>query len=147
MGSVRIYLSVDLEHDEDLVARFVDEASGRRCGYRVCARTEPGAPSLAENARVRRRIADADEVVVICGEHTDASSRVSEELRIAQEEEKPYFLLWGRRNVMCTRPANARPGDGMYSWTHEILRSQIAVTLRNARPLEIPERLKRARSV
>jgi len=92
---------------------------------------------------VRRRISEADEVIVICGEHTAASMRMSTELRIAQEEEKPYFLLWGRRESMCTKPVGAKRDEGMYSWTWEILQNQIVTTLRNAKPLEIPERYKR----
>ena len=71
-------------------------------------------------------------MIVICGEHTIGSTRMCAELRIAQEEERPYFLLWGRREIMCTRPATARPADSMYSWTWEILQSQITSVLRAA---------------
>jgi hypothetical protein len=69
--------------------------------------------------------------------------RVGTELRIAQEEQKPYFLLWGRRERMCTRPAGAKRDDSMYSWTWEILQDQITNTLRNAQPHEVSERYKR----
>jgi hypothetical protein len=68
---------------------------------------------------------------------------VSAELRIAQEEQKPYFLLWGRREHMCTRPVGAKPKDSMYSWTREILHDQIALTLRNAQTRVVPEDCKR----
>jgi hypothetical protein len=93
--------------------------------------------------RVRRQISRADEVIVICGEHTASSVRVSAELRLAQEEQKPYFLLWGRRERMCTRPVGSKRDDSMYSWTWEILQDQIVTTLRNARPREVAERYKR----
>jgi hypothetical protein len=82
--------------------------------------------------RVRRRIREADQVIVICGEHTEASTRVSAELRIAQEERTPYFLLWGRREIMCTKPIGAKPAEGMYSWTRQILQDQITLTCRKA---------------
>jgi hypothetical protein len=52
---------------------------------------------------------------------------------MAQEEQTPYFLLWGRRERMCTKPLSAKRIEGMYSWTSEILQSQILLTLRNAR--------------
>jgi hypothetical protein len=68
---------------------------------------------------------------------------VSEELRIAQEENKPYFLLWGRREIMCTRPFSAKAKDSMYSWTREILHDQITMTLRSAQIQEVPEDCKR----
>ncbi len=93
--------------------------------------------------RVRRQISGVDEVIVICGEHTASSVRVNAELRIAQEEQKPYFLLWGRRESMCTKPVGSKRDEGMYSWTREILQNQIVTTLRQAQPLEIPEHCKR----
>jgi hypothetical protein len=34
---------------------------------------------------------------------------------------------------MCTKPAAAKSGEGMYSWTPEILENQIIVTRRIAR--------------
>ena len=81
---------------------------------------------------MRRRIREADQVIVICGKHTEASTRVGAELLIAQEEETPYFLLWGRREIMCTKPIGAKPAEGMYSWTGQILHDQIALTFRKA---------------
>ena len=58
--------------------------------------------------------------------------RVFAELRIAQEEQKPYFLLWGRREIMCTKPTGAKSSEGMYSWTSQILQDQITLTTRKA---------------
>ena len=52
---------------------------------------------------------------------------------IAREEERPYFLLWGRRELMCTKPTTAKSADAMYSWTWEILQSQI-LTIRRGAP-------------
>jgi len=82
-------------------------------------------------------------VVVICGEHTNASPNVAAELRVAQEEGKPYLLVWGRRERMCTKPVGAKPTDSMYSWTREILENQMWATLRDSKPLEVPESCKR----
>ena len=143
MGNVRIFISFDLEHDKDLHDRLLEESMRRASGFEISARSEARTMTDLWDERLRRRICEADEVIVICGEHTAASTRVSAELRIAQEEEKPYFLLWGRRESMCTKPVGAKRDEGMYSWTWEILQNQIVTTLRNARPLEISERYKR----
>ena len=59
---------------------------------------------------------------------------MSAELRVAQQERTPYFLLWGRREIMCTKPIGAKPADGMYSWTRQILEEQITVASRQIRP-------------
>jgi hypothetical protein len=99
----------------------------------------------AWTASARNRIRAVDEVLVICGEYTDASSRMAAELRIVQEEEKPYVLLWGRRERMCTKPEGAKSTDVMYSWTRDILERQITETLRNSKPPVVPESCKRSR--
>jgi hypothetical protein len=62
--------------------------------------------------------------VVICGQRTAESQAVGAEFQIALEEEKPYLLIWGRRNIACTKPPGAKPSDGMYKWTLEILESR-----------------------
>ena len=106
-------------------------------------RSEGGAIDATWAERVRGRITAADEVVVICGEHTDAAKRVSAELRIAQEEKKPYVLLWGRRERMCKKPSSARLDDGMYNWSAGILDQQILSVLRRSRQAQVPEGMKR----
>ena len=55
---------------------------------------------------------------------------MSAELRVAQQERTPYFLLWGRREIMCTKPIGAKPADGMYSWTRQILQEQFTLASR-----------------
>lgn len=143
MGTVRVFMSFDPVHDEDLKVRLLDEAAKSCSGFEVLACSEVAEMTEAWNARVRRRIGASDEVIVICGEHTQDSVQVAVEIGIAQEEQKPYFLLWGRREAMCTKPIGAKSAEGMYSWTTSIVRDQIAMTLRLARPREIPERYKR----
>jgi hypothetical protein len=143
MANVRIFMSFDLDHDQDLHDLLLEQSLRRVSGFEISARSEARAMTDLESEKLRRRICEADEVIVICGEHTADSTRVSAELRIAQEENKPYFLLWGRRESMCTKPAGSKRDDGMYSWTWEILQNQIVTTLRQAQPLEIPEHLKR----
>jgi len=143
MANVRIFTSFDLDHDQDLHDQLLEQSLRRASGFEISARSEAWTMTDLWEERVRRMICAADEVIVICGEHTAASARVSAELRIAQEEQKPYFLLWGRRERMCTKPVAAKRDEGMYSWTWEILQSQIIMTLRNAKPLEIPEHYKR----
>jgi hypothetical protein len=142
MDNVRIFMSFDLDHDQDLHDLLVDQSSRPASGFEISARSEAWTMTDPSYAKVRRRICEADVVIVICGEHTASSMCVSAELRIAQEEEKPYFLLWGRRESMCTKPVGAKRDEGMYSWTWEILQSQIVTTLRKAQPREIPERYK-----
>ncbi len=134
----RVYVSFDIDHDRELYDRLVDQSD--RNGFSVSGGSEPLSSVETWDSSVRRRIRDADQVIVICGEHTHASSSMGAELRIAGEERTPYFLLWGRRETMCTKPTGAKPADGMYSWTREILQDQVAFGLRRARALSAGER-------
>ena len=122
---VRVFVSYDREHDGDLHDLLVEQASKSTSGFEISARSRARAPTDLGDEGLRREIREADEVIIICGEHTDRSERVGTELRIAREEERPYFLLWGRRELMCTKPTTARSADAMYSWTWEILQSQL----------------------
>jgi len=144
MPNVRIFMSFDRENDEDLHDLLLEQSRRQSSGFEISARSEAATMTDRWDEKVRRQISQVDEVIVICGEHTAASVRVNAELRIAQEEQKPYFLLWGRRERMCTKPAGSKRDDSMYSWTWEILQDQIVSTLRNARPREVAERYKRA---
>ena len=126
---IRVFVSYDREHDGDLLDRLVEQASKSPTGFEISARSRARTPTDPWDEGLRREIREADEVIIICGEHTDCSERVGTELRIAREEERPYFLLWGRRELMCTKPTTAKSADAMYSWTWEILQSQI-LTLR-----------------
>ncbi len=75
--------------------------------------------------KVRERIRRTDLTVVICGEWTHTATGVAEELRIAREEGKPYFLLWGRSEKRCTKPTTALASDKIYKWTWDNLKKLI----------------------
>ena len=133
MSKIRIFVSFDLEHDKDLCQLLLEQSEKLSSEFEVSGRSDARTQRDPWGEEMRRRIRAADEVIVICGEHTDESAGVSAELRVAQEEKIPYFLLWGRRDLMCTKPAGAKSAEGMYSWTSQILQDQITLTIRNAR--------------
>ena len=131
---IRVFVSYDREHDGDLHDRLVEQASKLTFGFEISARSRARVPTDRWDEGLRREIREADEVIIICGEHTDCSERVGIELRIAQEEKRPYFLLWGRRELMCTKPVGAKPADGMFSWTSQFLHEQIMLCARRTGP-------------
>jgi hypothetical protein len=135
-NKVRIFVSYDREHDGDLHDLLVAQASKSTSGFQISAQSRSRAQTDLWDEQLRSAIRESDQVIVICGEHTDCAGRVGSELRITQEEKRPYFLLWGRRELMCTKPATARSVDGMYSWTWEILQRQILTLRRSAPPRE-----------
>jgi hypothetical protein len=135
----RVFVSYDRTHDGDLRDRLLAESRGSSLFSIAACSESTDADGLDE--RVRERIAAADAVIVICGEHTDECPAVSNELRITREEQKPHLLLWGRRAAMCKKPAGARIDDSMYGWTPDILRAQLQMLMRVKR--DVPEHLRR----
>lgn len=136
-GRSSVYVSFDVEHDRELYERLLVQSGG--AGFIVSGRSELLGTTFA-GVQIRPLIRDADQLIVICGEHTELSACMATELRIAQEEGRPYFLLWGRRGSMCKKPVGARSADGMYSWTREILQDQVSCGLRRSRALAASER-------
>ena len=67
-----------------------------------------------------------DLTIVICGEHTNQASGVAAEVAIAREENKPYFLLKGRRQKQCSRPTTAPKKKVMHPWTWPTMKELIA---------------------
>jgi hypothetical protein len=128
-----VFVSFDTDHDGELCDRILAQSRMPGSGFMVSGASTRSPATEASREMTRRRIAQADQVIVICGEHTDASVGVFTELRAAQENEKPYIMLWGRRGVMCCKPEGAPTADGMFSWTQQILQDQLAFNERKAR--------------
>src|SRR5262249_40144876 len=104
MGLPRVFTSFDFDHDEDLRNLLVGQAKHKDSPFEMAdwSLKEPMAGDWKK--KVRQRICSVDQVIVICGQYTDTATGVSAELQIAQEERKPYFLLWGRSSRACVKP-------------------------------------------
>jgi hypothetical protein len=125
-GEILVFASFDVDNDRELFELLQAQSAVPGSSFKVSAMSERFSDTAAWSNGVRRKIDRADQVIVICGEHTDVSAGVIEELRITQEENKPYLLLWGRRESMCTKPSGAKSAEGMFSWTPAILQDQMA---------------------
>jgi hypothetical protein len=124
MASTRVFVSFDYDHDSDLKVMLLGQSKLPDSPFEITdVSITVATPGWKEVAR--RRIKGADVVAVICGQHTNTATGVAAEVKIAQEEGKPYFLLEGRANKNCTRPTTARTSDKMYDWTWENLKKLI----------------------
>ncbi len=125
MAKKRIFISFDFDHDEDLRNLLVGQSKNPDSPFEL-ADWSVKAPMTGDwKSKVRTRIRSVDQVLIICGAHTQTASGVSVELTIAQEEKKPYFLLWGRNGKPCTKPVSASSSDKIYNWTWDNLKSLI----------------------
>lgn len=125
MAKQRVFTSFDFDHDEDLRNLLVGQSKHPDSPFDLAdwSVKEPMVGNWKE--KVRTRIRSVDMVAAICGEHTDTATGVSAELLIAQEEKKPYFLLWGRANKTCKKPKTAKDTDKIYNWTWDNLKALI----------------------
>lgn len=125
MAKARVFTSFDYDHDEDLRNLLVGQAKLNDSPFELAdwSVKEPMTGDWKE--KVRKRIRQVDQVLVICGEHTHTATGVSAELGIAKEEKKAHFLLKGRKDKTCTKPTSATAGDKMYDWTWDNLKKLI----------------------
>ncbi len=122
-AKTKVFISFDFDHDEDLKNLLIGQAKNDDSPFEITDMSVKEELSGDWKEKVRTRIKKVDQVVVICGEHTDTASGVAAEVKITQEEEKPYFLLWGRSDETCVKPKNAKDEDKIYKWTWDNLKN------------------------
>lgn len=125
MALQRVFCSFDYDHDEDIKNLLIGQAKLKDSPFALADWSVKEPMTGDWKAKVRKRIRQVDQVVVLCGEHTDTASGVSVEIRIAKAENKPYFLLRGRSNKTCKKPTAAGSSDKIYAWTWKNLKQLI----------------------
>ncbi len=132
MHEIRVFMSFDRDRDRDLHERLIHQSHGSDSPFEVAdwSGRDSGSRGAEADESVPTRIGRVDAVIVLCGEHTDSAVGVTQELRIAQDQKKPYFLVWGRRGLTCTKPLGAKADDSMYTWLWSVLKFQIGSEMR-----------------
>jgi hypothetical protein len=125
MAKKRVFTCFDFDHDEDLRNLLVGQSKNTDSPFEMADWSVKEAMAGDWKEKVRKRIRAVDQVIVMCGEHTDTATGVSAELEIAQEEKRPYFLLHGRKDKTCTRPKTAKSTDKKYNWTWDNLKNLV----------------------
>lgn len=125
MAKKRAFINFDYDNDEFLKIALVGQARNEDSPFEFADHSNK--EHLAGNwkAKTRSKIKGCDVVIVMCGEKTDQATGVSAELKIAQEEDIPYFLLWGYLGKTCIRPKAANANDKIYKWEWELLKRLI----------------------
>ena len=125
MTTKGVFISFDYDNDKDLPGNLVAQAGRPESPFSITDQSVQEPISENWTRRVRQLIRNADLMIVICGEHTHDAVGVAAEVTIAQEENKPYFLLRGRRKKTCTKPRNALVSDDIHNWTWHNLQKLI----------------------
>ncbi len=125
MTAKRAFISFDFDHDDDLRNALVGQAKHPNSPFEIVDASVRKHLSGDWKEKARNRIRRADLVIVMCGEHAHKAEGVAAEVRLAQEEDKPYFLLRGHSDRVCTKPTTARSDDEMHEWTWDNLKKLI----------------------
>src|SRR5208282_3284937 len=123
MAKTKVFISFDYDNDADLKTMLVGQAKHEDTPFEITDMSVKEELSGDWKEKVRKRIKGVEQVVVICGEKTDKATGVATEVRLAQEEKRPYFLLWGRRDKTCVKPTTATVSDKIYNWTWDNLKN------------------------
>ncbi|CDZ66324.1 Hypothetical protein NGAL_HAMBI2605_46000 [Neorhizobium galegae bv. orientalis] len=121
----RVFISFDYDHDETLKTFLVGQAKLADSPFELADWSIKEHISEEWKKKARTRIKSVDVVAVICGLHTNTATGVSAEVKIAQEEVVPYFLLAGYSEKANVKPVAALSSDKLYKWTWDNLKSLI----------------------
>lgn len=118
----RAFISFDYDNDARLKDLLVGQAKHPDTPFEIADWSIKTA-SPTWKVEARRRIKSAGLVTVLCGKSTHTAVGVAEELRIAKEENIPYFLLAGHDGAR--KPATATSSDKLYKWTWDNLKALV----------------------
>jgi len=125
MPKIRTFISFDFDHDLSIKAFLVGQARNEDSPFEITDMSIKAPIDFDWESKARARIKGCDVVIILCGEHTNSAVGVSKELKIAQEEKIPYFLLAGYSDKNCSKPLVAKSTDKMYRWTWDNLKALI----------------------
>ncbi|MBV1824832.1 TIR domain-containing protein [Komagataeibacter oboediens] len=122
MTKKRVFISFDYDHDETLKTFFVGQSRHSDSPFELADWSIKEHLSGDWKKKAAARIGRVDVVAVICGKNTHTATGVSAEVEIVREVGKPYFLLKGYKDAVCTKPTSAAATDTMYNWTWDNLK-------------------------
>lgn len=125
MAKQRAFISFDYDHDEGAKIMLAGQAKHPDSPFDFIDASVKDHLTGDWKEKVRRRMDNIDIVIVLCGEWTHTAKGVAEELTIAREKGKPYFLLAAYSDKNCTKPSSASASDKVYKWTWDNLKALV----------------------
>jgi len=120
MGKVKAFISFDYDHDKGIKDLLVGQSKNPDTPFEIADWSVKEHLTGDWKEKVRSRIRKTDQVIILCGGYNP--SGVNAEIKLAQEEGIPYFLLKGYSNRACVKPSEAKSTDSIYNWTWENLK-------------------------
>jgi hypothetical protein len=125
MAKKKVFISFDYDNDSTLKDFLVGQAKLDDSPFELADWSIKEHIDDNWKAKARTRIKQVDVVAVICGLNTNTATGVSAELKIAQSESIPYFLLAGYKDKANIKPTASLSTDKLYKWTWDNLKALI----------------------
>lgn len=125
MAKKKVFISFDYDNDSSLKELLVGQAKHADSPFELADWSIKEHIDENWKAKAKTRIKQVDVVVVMCGLNTNTATGVSAELKIAQAEKVPYFLLAGYKDKTNIKPTAALATDKLYKWTWDNLKALI----------------------
>lgn len=125
MARQKLFVSFDFDNDATLKMLFVNQSKHSDAPFDIWDSSVKEHMDGDWEAKVRAKLRNVDIVCVLCSTTTHTAKGVGIELKIAKDLNKPYFLLQGYQDKICTKPTTAVASDKMYDWTWENLKKLI----------------------
>lgn len=122
MSRKKMFISFDFDHDADLKMLLANQSKHPDAPFDTWDSSVKEHMNGDWKAKVREKIRNVDVVCVLCSTTTHTAAGVAIELQIAKDLNKPYFLLRGYKDKVCTKPTSAAGTDKIYSWTWDNLK-------------------------
>lgn len=122
MAKKRVFISFDYDNDQFLKTGLIAQAKNEDSPFELSDYSIKEHLTGDWEKKAQSRIKGVDIMIVMCGEKTHTATGVSAELRIAQQNRVPYFLLAGYSDKNCTKPIGALQSDPVYKWTWDNLK-------------------------
>jgi len=122
----RAFISFDIDHDEGAKIMLAGQAKLEDSPFDFKDNSVKEHLAGDWKEKVRRRMDNVDVVIVLCGTQTHTATGVADELAIAKEKGKQYFLLAAYSDKNCIKPKSASASDKVYNWTWPNLKTLIA---------------------
>ncbi len=123
MAKIKALVSFDYDHDRGIKELLVGQSRKPDTPFEIADWSVKEHLTGDWKEKVRTRIRRTDLVIVLCGQYNPTG--VNAEIKIAQEERKPYFLLKGYSDKTCQKPSAAKNTDKIYTWTWDNLKKLI----------------------
>ena len=117
MATVHVFVSFDVDHDNDCKERLEREVTPAGSHF-VIDDWSIREVALDWRAKARKRIENVDLLLVICGEFAQTAGNVNDEVELAREAGVPYLLIGGRGDH-SQKPRTAMERDRILEWNSD----------------------------